>query len=416
MPIYNQPANRRRIAGRFAEYLDGMASRQHACGYAESSVSKYRSSIVHLAVWCERRGILPAALDDAVVERFVRHARRCGCRPTGIGRRRKAAGGVRDACFARAFLRYLRSLNVVPSARPPSLPLVDEFADWLRHRGIADRTAWHCVRWSKLLIESLGDNPARYRPAQVRQFIATQSRKRSYQVATTRTVVSAIRSFLRYLTMHGRCDDRLVDALPTIASWRHAAVPRYLSPFDVERIISTPSRATATGRRDRAALLLLARLGLRSGEVARLRLNDIDWASRRIRVVGSKTGQVAWLPLPRDVAQALRRYVRNGRPPTSDEHVFVRSRAPFTAGRRTAMMSHLVVKALRQANVDAPVWGPQVFRHSLATKLLRKGWTLQAIGALLRHRHLETTAIYAKVDFGALRLVIQPWPDRIKTR
>jgi len=324
---------------------------------------------------------------------------------------------VRDARVARAVLRYLRSIEVVPPATEPHLPpLVAGFVEWLHHRGLAAKTSWHRVRWSKLLVESLGSYPARYRPADIRQFLATQCHKRHYHIKTSQSVVGAVRCFLRYLVMHGRCNHRLVEALPRLASWRHAAVPRYISASQVERTISTPARTTAVGQRDRAVLLLLARLGLRSSEVARLKLDDIDWTNRKIRVVGSKTGQVAWLPLPSDVSKAIRAYIRKGRPRTPDEHVFVRTRAPFVSGSRPSMIGHLVVKALRQAKVDAPIWGPHVFRHSLATKLLRNGWSLQAIGALLRHRHPETTSIYAKVDFETLRLVVQPWPDTHQMR
>jgi integrase/recombinase XerD len=170
------------------------------------------------------------------------------------------------------------------------------------------------------------------------------------------------------------------------------------------------------GMRNRAMLLLLARLGLRAGEVGRLQLTDIDAAKSRVRVVGSKTGGVAWLPMPRDVAGALRLYLAKGRPPTADTHVFVRMLAPFTSSSRAAIVTHVATRALLAAKVDAPTRGAYVFRHSLATQLLRTGWTLDAIGALLRHRNHNTTAIYAKVDLKTLRLVIQPWPAQIKTR
>jgi site-specific recombinase XerD len=163
--------------------------------------------------------------------------------------------------------------------------------------------------------------------------------------------------------------------------------------------------------RDHAILMLLARLGLRGGEVAGLRLSDIDSTRGRIRIVASKSGHVDMLPMPRDVQSSIVRYLKRGRPRTADDHVFVRSHPPFVAGASASMISQMVERTLRKAGVTAPNRGAYVFRHSIATKLLRAGWTLQAIGALLRHRHEETTAIYAKVDFGTLRAVVRRWPD-----
>jgi integrase/recombinase XerD len=313
-------------------------------------------------------------------------------------------------------LRFLRALGVARLARGPREPaLVIAYDGWLRERGIAPSTAWHRRRWSRLLTESLGHDPRRYRPADVRQFITVQCRARGYAIATSQSVVAAVRGFLRYLVIVGRCDASLLDAPPRLAQRRHSTHPRYLSTAQVERTIATARATTPIGLRDRAAMLLLARLGVRAGEVARLTLTDVDWTGKRVRIISSKTGEPAWLPLPGDAGLALRAYIRKGRPATADAHVFVRSRAPFVGCARTSMITHLVAKALQRAGVDSPIRGPHVFRHSLATALLRKGWSLQGIGALLRHRHPDTTAVYAKVDFNALRLVVQPWPDTRKT-
>ena len=221
----------------------------------------------------------------------------------------------------------------------------------------------------------------------------------------------ATRSVLRFLVVHDRCAASLLDALPKIARWRSSSVPQYISASAVAATVSAPDKLSASGMRDRAILMLLARLGLRGGEVARLRLSDIDSTRARIRIVASKSGHVDWLPMPHDVQHSIVRYLERGRPRTADDHVFVRNHPPFVAGAGAGMISQLVERTLRKAGVTAPNRGAYVFRHSVATKLLRAGWTLQAVGALLRHRHPETTAIYAKVDFGTLRAVVRQWPE-----
>jgi site-specific recombinase XerD len=291
-------------------------------------------------------------------------------------------------------------------------PLAEGFAGWLHQRGLAAKTVKRQILESLRLLTVLGEDTMGYRASDVRQFITRQSRLRRLSVVAVRGLVGALRAFLSYLVVHGRCHRRLVDALPKLAPWHGTALPRYISSSDVERAVSSPCRTTAVGIRDRAILLLLARLGARAGEVARLQLADVDCARRRIRLVASKTAAVAWLPLPGDVQRSLRLYIQTARPSTQDTHVFVRTKAPYRAACGASMITHVAVKALRKAGVDSPVWGAYVFRHSIATKLLGKGWTLDAIGALLRHRHRETTSIYAKVDFHTLRLVIQKWPSK----
>jgi site-specific recombinase XerD len=402
---------RRRVAGHFAPYLDPFVQQLCSSGYSPHVRSKYLSGFVHLAVWCGRVRIRPQELSEDVVDRFDRHARACKCRPLRLGRPRCGTRSEPGARVARVVLRVLRSIGIArPKAQPHLPPLIAAYTDWLRERGLAESTSLQLLRWSGLLLRSLGNDPRCYRPADLRRFVAVQCRDRGYEVRTGQFVVSCIRAFLRYLVIVGLSDPSLLDALPRIAHWRRASHPRYVSPVQVERTIATPSTTTPVGLRDRAALLLLARLGVRAGEVVRLTLADIDWAKRRIRIISGKSREAAWLPLPSDVAQALRAYIRKGRPATTDARVFVRTKAPFVGGDRPSMIVHLVVKALKLAEVDAPIRGAHVFRHSLATGLLRNGWSLQAIGALLRHRHPETTALYAKVDFTALRLVVQPWP------
>jgi site-specific recombinase XerD len=199
-------------------------------------------------------------------------------------------------------------------------------------------------------------------------------------------------------------------AIPRVAHWRLAALPRSLPPDDVERVIASCDPVSPVGRRDRAILLLLARLGLRAGDVAHLRLCDIDWQEAWIQVRG-KSRHEARLPLTQEVGQAIVDYLQNGRPRTSLDLVFIRSRAPLRAFGHAAVTA-IVARAIKRAGIMRPSRGAAyLLRHSVATSMLRQGASLQDIGALLRHCSIETTQIYAKVDVTALQSIAQPWPE-----
>jgi site-specific recombinase XerD len=217
--------------------------------------------------------------------------------------------------------------------------------------------------------------------------------------------------FVRFMVAEGRCAAGLEGAIPTLAHWRLAALPRYLQPEEVERLIASCDPGSPVGRRDRAILLLLARLGLRAGDIVHLCLNDIDWKEACIHVCG-KGRRHAQLPLTQEIGEAIVAYLQNGRPPTKADTLFVRCRAPFRALGSHSAVSVIVDRALKRAKVVRPSRGAaHLLRHSVATSMLRQGASLQDIAAILRHRSVETTQIYAKVDIAALRQIAQPWPE-----
>jgi site-specific recombinase XerD len=216
---------------------------------------------------------------------------------------------------------------------------------------------------------------------------------------------------LRFLIAKGYCTVELEEAIPTLAHWRLAALPRYLQPEEVERLFTSCNRSTPLGRRDRAILLLLARLGLRAGDVVHLRLSDIDWKNASIQVCGKSRRQTR-LPLTHEVGQAIVDYLQDGRPPSSADTVFLRCRAPFRPLGSHSAVSIVVRRALRRAGVVRPSRGAaHLLRHSVATSMLREGASLEDIAGVLRHSSIETTQIYAKVDIAALRQIAQPWPE-----
>jgi site-specific recombinase XerD len=217
--------------------------------------------------------------------------------------------------------------------------------------------------------------------------------------------------FLRFLIAEGKCADDLDAAIPIVAHWRLSSLPQYLQTEEVERVIAACDPRTSVGKRDRAVLLLLARLGLRAGDIVHLRLCDIDWKTADIRLSG-KGGRHTRLPLTQEVGDALVDYLQSGRPQTDTDVFFVRSRAPFRAFASHCAVSVLVAQAMRKAGVSCPRRGAaHVLRHSAATNMLRHGASLQEIATVLRHRSIETTQIYAKVDVTALRQIVQPWPE-----
>jgi len=217
--------------------------------------------------------------------------------------------------------------------------------------------------------------------------------------------------FLRFLIAEGHCAVGLDFAIPTVAHWRLASLPRGLPPKDVERLIASCNQASAVGRRDRAILLLLARLGLRAGDIVHLRLSDIDWKDASIQVCGKGRRHVR-LPLTQEVGQAIVDYLKKGRPRIDSDTLFIRCRPPFFTLSSSVAISDVVDRALRRAGVTRPSRGAaHLLRHSLATSLLRHSTSLKDISTILRHSSIETTQIYAKVDIPSLGQIAQPWPE-----
>ena len=216
--------------------------------------------------------------------------------------------------------------------------------------------------------------------------------------------------FLRFLIAEGKCSVGLDAAIPAVAHWRLSSLPRYLQAEDVERVIASCDQASAVGKRDRAILLLLSRLALRAGDVWQLRLEDINWKDASIAVSGKSRCETR-LPLTQEIGQALVDYLQHGRPQSDSNAVFVRSRAPFRAFACHAAVSVIVERAMHRAEIACASRGAaHVLRHSAASSMLRQGASLQEIAAILRHRSIETTQIYAKVDVVSLRTITQPWP------
>jgi site-specific recombinase XerD len=242
-------------------------------------------------------------------------------------------------------------------------------------------------------------------------------RRKAGQLQNKRALLmtTALRSFLRFLRYRGQIQSDLAACVPAVASWSLSTIPRALPPHQVKQVLADArKRRTAVGRRDYAILLLLARLGLRGGEVCHLTLDDIDWENSRIAVHG-KDNRVAQLPLPADVGEAIAAYLKEGRPQLpGNRRLFIRGRAPLAGFKGQGSVGTVVKHALFRAKIDSPRKGSHQFRHTLASTMLQNGSSLSEIGELLRHRHPDTTAIYAKVDILSLRSLALPWPGGAK--
>lgn len=342
-------------------------------------------------------------------DRFARHRCQCG------GNRRLDRPSGKYVNRARRFARFLGTLGLVPVAAPKPAavdPFVARFGEWLRrHRGLSERTIARHVRMVSRLLPALGADPRNYDAVRVRAVILDEGRRCS--AAYVKTMAMALRGYLRFLAARGECRLGLDHAVPPTPDWRLSALPRYLSQDDVARLIEACDLSQPRGIRDRAILLLLARLGLRAHDVWAMEISDVDWAAGMIRVRGKRRREVR-LPLPQGAGDALLAYIERARPSVDAPRVFLRSMAPFAAFATSSIISTIVCSALRRAGTtNAPSQGAHLLRHSAATAMLRAGATLETIGAVLRHESPDSTAHYAKVDVMTLRLVAQPWPKDV---
>lgn len=392
------------------EFLDGFVEERFAAGYCSLTTQRSIGPVLHLGVWLRRRGIAVAKLGSDLLHLFDRHLRRCRCRRQGERASRLRCGTRRDVVMVdvRHFIEHLRRRRLVPIEAPPPLhPLVVEFDLWMRqHRGSAERTLGDYRPLAAAFVESRRGRRWDHLDAKsVRSYVVEECRKLT--PARRLVFVRALRMFMRFLVATGRCRSHLDRSVPQMPHWRLATLPRYVDEDVIERIIASPSTKTLTGLRDRAVLLLLARLALRAGDVRGLRLADIDWARGQLRVVG-KLRRPTWLPMPQDVGDAVLAYLRV-RQKCQHEQVFLCIHAPHRPLGNTSVRG-ICQRAIDDLGVAAPSKGAHLFRHSAAATLIRHGATLDDVGRLLRHASRESTAVYAKVAVDALRRIAQPWP------
>ncbi len=387
-------------------HLDSVARLLVDLGYTSSTVRTSMWCLADFSRWVERSDVAVGDLDDRIIDIFLDERRRQG----RLHRSHRPA--------VRRLVEYLREQGVVraptlerTSAPLPAARLLSQYEEHLRaERGLAPASVVAYLPYARRFVdERFGEQPLRLRelgPRDVSRFILRYAH--SMSPGRAKLMVTALRSFLRFLFQRGQIEANLAEAVPRVADWRLSTIPKYLSEEEIEGLLDACDPSTRTGRRDYAILVLLARLGLRAGEVVGLELDDIDWRAGEI-VVRGKGLLYDRLPLLPEVGEALAAYLRRDRPPVSTRRVFVRMRAPLRGFAGPSTVSTIVRRALDRAGLNPPVKGAHLLRHSLATAMLRSGASMAEIGEILRHRSPNTTEIYAKIDFAGLRPLAQPW-------
>jgi site-specific recombinase XerD len=375
-------------------------------GHTALTVRSYDRVARHLAHWLALTKVAVADIDESVIGRFARH--RCRC----LGKRRETRVSNYYVRRVRQVVEFLGERRIVrqkaTSAASVLPPHVVQFQNWLRqHRGISESTINLHGRTVMRLLPALGNRPRRWDAHLIREVIMAQTKWASR--AHVKLMAVALRGYLRFLSAHAFCRAGLEHAVPTIPEWRLSTLPRYIDAAQVNRLIATCAPRTPAGLRDRAILLLLARLGLRAGDIVSLRLNDLDWQQATLSVRG-KGPRETRLPLPQDAGDALLAYLERARPRVGGDRVFFALNAPIRPLKYVGVVTNIVRNAIRKAGVDAPTEGASLLRHSAATAMLRGGASLDMVGAVLRHRSPDMTAHYAKVDVTMLQEIAQPWP------
>jgi site-specific recombinase XerD len=408
---FSAPKTIRRLrSGLSGPFIDGFADSLRQQGYSPTSAIRSLHAASHIGYFVQRRGDVLSDIDEAMLQAFGRHLLQCRCYQ--LHHHRKT--GFHGRFGAKRFHRYLirqgicsESLSSNKLADEPAL--VAAFRDWFRmHRGAAEPTLRLYCRGARELLQALGDDVGRWTFQAVRQYLLHRASESG--APTIQKLITSLRAFLRYLSFRGEARDDLDLAIPAVAYWRLATLPRCLSANEVDRLIAACAGRSPARLRDRAIVLMLSRLGLRSGDIAQLRLTDMDWGNGTLQVTGKGRYQVR-LPLPQEVGDALLRYLECRPQSGHDDRVFLRNIAPFKSFSSGDGVSSVVTRALQRAGIKSPARGAHLLRHTAATEMLRNGVPLDQIGLVLRHRSIDMTAYYAKVDFALLREIAQPWPE-----
>lgn len=393
--------SRVKVIGPLVPYVAGLRAELEARGYRPNAVCDQLRVLAHVSRWLAGRGLDVGQLTPARVEEFLVARRAEGytlwCSPKGVA----------------PLLAHLRRLAVVPVPEPavattPADQLLEDYRIYLvQERGLAAGTVASNLHVARLFVATRPRVPGlgleELAASEVIDFVLAECRHRS--AGSARYVVTGLRSLLRFCYLEGATARPLADAVPTVASWRLAGLPRALDPGAVAALLTSCDRRTTVGRRDFAVLTLLVRLGLRAGEVAGLLLDDIDWRQGEL-VVRGKGPKQGRLPLPADVGEAVAGWLRR-RPRCAVREVFTRVRAPHQ-GLSPAGVSAIVRAASERAGM-VQVHAHRL-RHTAATEMLRAGAGLAEIGLVLGHQSVLTTSIYAKVDRSSLRALAKPWP------
>jgi integrase/recombinase XerD len=392
--------------GPLAGYIGSFADSLGAMGYASGSICCQVRIGACFSRWLGQGAVPPEGITPSHATRYLRYRAR---------RRRPCLG---DRAALTHLMDFLRREGVIPAdevavhERTPIDRCADAYEVYLREaRALATATIINYVPFVReFLRHRFGAGPVKLSRLSANDVVRfVRHRAPRLHRKRVKLMTSALRSFLSYARYCGEVDVDLAAVVPIVPNWSMTTIPRAIAPEQVRQLLGSIDRRTGTGRRDYAILLLLARLGLRSGEVASLKLDAIDWESGQLTVCG-KSGRRNELPLTTEVGKAIAAYLKRDRPNSNSRSVFLRARAPARGFQGASGVGSIVRHSLQRVGIDTPSMGAHQFRHGLATEMLRHGASLGEIGDVLGHRHPQTTTIYAKVDIEALRRLALPWP------
>jgi site-specific recombinase XerD len=393
--------------GPLARYSEELAAKLIAEGHARYDLRHRFGVISDLNRWLQRRGIPLAKLTEAMIAKFIKY--------------REANSNFYkngSSTALRKLLQILREHKAIPAATIVNKwgkeieSIAEAFATYLRlekgFSAVASKRYQDCT--CRFLFEVYGTSHVvltTLAPDDITQFIIRCHKR--FSPKNTQTIASIIRAFLRFLYVNGDQPQDFSGCIPSIPCWRAQHLPEFLEQKDVILLLKSCDRRTKKGMRNYALLLLFVRLGLRASEALQLSLDDIDW-KHGIVLIRGKGPKEAKLPLPSDVGEALVAYIKRVRPLCKSRRIFLRSRAPYRELNNASSVSTIVRRALLTAHLAPKHKGAHLLRYTAATECLRQGATLFEVGELLRHRSIDTTAIYAKVDINRLGELAPSWP------
>jgi site-specific recombinase XerD len=399
--LFNDDSCQRLLAGPMGPHLEALSSKLAELGYCDSQARKVVCTAAALGDWLAERGLTPAEAGRAELKSYIE------------AQQRMPSGRLRDGAVGFSRLPALLEAEGVlckPSPDTPADPCLRRFSAYLANvRGVTPSTQWTYRRFVGPLVlglcEANGPDWSKLTSDYVSNYVlGTTSEVR----AAKGRVVSAVRTFLHFLVLEGVAPAQMVKAIPRVRRWRYAKLPKHLSADELALVLAACETQSKTSLRDRAFIALLARLGMRCGELRALRLQDVEWTTGLLHIRQSKSGRGRTLPLPEDAGRLLARYIREERPVTEYREIFITSTTPRKPLGECSASSFVKI-FLQQLGLDGPGRGSHSFRHTVATLMVKNGATLKEVADVLGHRSLSTTGIYIKLDEQSLGDVALPW-------
>ena len=393
-------------SGPLAEDLPLIAEALHLEDYRPETIRRYVRVADKLGRWLRKQGLRVTEINETTLARY-----RAGSGRRQNGQLRAAGRGLAKVLI---LLRRQHAVDEpVSVAHCEGDMLLAAFNSHLEGvAGLLPGTRSQYLRYATLFVKTVFGTAqfdiTKITPRAITDFVRGQAAK--LKPSACAAPGTSLRALLRFLVTSRGLASGVIGAVPTIRQWKLASLPKHLSTEEIDRTLATCDEKTPVGQRDRAILLLLARLALRAGEVARLRLSDVDWREGHLRVYSPKSARERKLPLPREVGQALAEYLRNSRPKSAQPFIFLRTRAPFSPITGRSTVSCIAKRHLKTAGISIQRLSAHAFRHTAATQMVRRGASFKQVADVLGHRLLETTNIYAKLDEVTLQGVALPWP------